>query len=120
MKIVEYTAQQIDAALGAISCDPEILPDFSQMSIEFLPVLLMAMMKVGHDDEDSIRIYLAEGHCAFEWRIVRFILDQFEGRQQGECLWTRHEGGRYTVLFPIRSSRDRSVHAFEAWSRSVR
>lgn len=119
MKIAVYNTRQVDAAMGAIACEPNVFPDFRNMSIEFLPVLLIAIMKNGYDNDRSIRKYLAERGCPFEWQVVKFVLNQFEGRQHGKSLWTRYKDGHYAVPFQGRSSFDRSGYDLKMWSHPV-
>ncbi|WP_293648323.1 hypothetical protein [Sphingopyxis sp. RIFCSPHIGHO2_12_FULL_65_19] len=86
------------AASGAIEFEPDVMMDLSELEFESLPVVLAALIGRGNQDNDSIRHFLTTRDCPYEWDIIEFVLDHFEGKNLKFCLWSVDKAGNYSLI----------------------
>ena len=95
---IDYVRRRLAAASGALEFEPDVVMDLSELEFESLLVVLAALIGSGDQDKDDIREFLVMRDCPYQWDIVEFVIDHFEGRNPKFCLWSVDKAGIYTLI----------------------
>ncbi|WP_428629933.1 hypothetical protein [Sphingopyxis sp.] len=95
---IDYVRERLAAASGAMEFEPDIMMDLSQIEFGSLPVVLAALIGRGNRDKNNIRGFLDYRNCPYEWEIIEFVLDHFEGKNPTLCLWSVDKAGVYNLI----------------------
>jgi len=95
---IDYVRRRLAAASGAIEFESDVVMDLSELEFESLPVVLAALIGRGNRDNDDIREFLALRDCPYDWDIIEFVIDHFEGKNPTQCLWSVDKAGVYNLI----------------------
>lgn len=69
---------RLGAVQGALSCEPDISPDLSGLTLAKLPVVLLALMNLGLRRFEELTEYLYEHGASFDLEEVLEVLREFQ------------------------------------------
>lgn len=95
-----YILTHFDAVHGALSCEPDISPDLSRLTLAKLAVVLLALMNRGVRNVDEFRDYLDSHGAHVDLMDILKVLSEFGTK-------TRHADGRFDGLW-----RGDALHGF--------